>query len=118
MPLFVQALSVLALVGCALSAPAAPLAEARIDVDRQPDRYELVGMYSGPTVDGLTYRLEVTREGRSGRSRSAQSGEVRGDTLSKSSVNVSTGDRIRALLTVHDGARVVAEDRLDEVVGG
>lgn len=111
-------LAVLALAGCALSAPSAPppQSDARIEVDRQPDRYELTGVYDGPVTDGLTYRLEVTREGQSGRSRSAQSGEVRGDTLSTSSVNVSAGDRITAQLTVLEGDRVIADDLLDEVV--
>ncbi len=53
MPLLV---AILALAGCALSAPSAtPPSDARIEVDRQPGHYELVGTYSGPVVDGLTY---------------------------------------------------------------
>jgi len=111
-------LTVLALAGCALSAPSAiSNGDARIEVDRQPDRYELVGTYSGTVVDGLTYRLEVTREGQSGRSRSSQGGDVHSRTLSTSTVNVSVGDHIVARLTVLDGDRVVGEDLLDEVVG-
>ena len=115
MPLLV---AILALAGCALSAPSAtPPSDARIEVDRQPGHYELVGTYSGPVVDGLTYRLVVTREGRSGRSQSSQGGLVQGDTLSMSSVNVSSGDHITARLTILDDNREIAEDVLDEVVG-
>ncbi|GAB5536979.1 MAG: hypothetical protein Rubg2KO_32280 [Rubricoccaceae bacterium] len=112
-------LTILVIAGCALSAPSATPSpsNARIEVDRQPDRYELVGVYSGTVTDGLTYRLEVTREGQSGRSRSSQGGVVQSDTLSTSTVNVSDGDHITARLTILDGDRVVAEDLLDEVVG-
>lgn len=117
MSIVLHVLSLLALAGCALSAPAASSVEARIEVDRQPDRYELVGIYTGPRRDGLQYRLEVTRESPSGRSRSAQSGEVRGDTLSQSSVNVSAGDHVTAHLTILEGSHVIAEALLDEVVG-
>ena len=111
-------LALLALTGCAIGASTAPApGAAHIEVDRQPDRYELAGLYTGPVTDGLTYKLEVTRDGARGRSRSSQGGAVRGDTLSTSTVNVSDGDHIVAHLTVRDGERIVAEDRLDEVVG-
>ncbi|MEO0558984.1 MAG: curli-like amyloid fiber formation chaperone CsgH [Bacteroidota bacterium] len=112
-------LTLLLLAGCALNAtPPEPVSpsSARIEVDRQPDRYELTGVYTGPVTEDLTYRLEVTREGQSGRSRSSQGGAVLSDTLSTSTVNVSDGDRVTARLTILDRERVIAEDRLDEVV--
>ena len=117
MPAFLLAL--VALTGCALGAAAPPPGDAaRIDVTRHADRYDLVGVYTGPVSDGLAYSLEVMREGSGGRSRSSQGGAVRGDTLSSSSVNVAPGDRVEATLVVRDGDEVVAEARIDEVVGG
>lgn len=120
MPL-VHALVALALAGCvglAAQPPAdAPDGEAQIRVDRPPGRYEITAVYDGPPRDGLTYELEVVREGAAGRSRSAQGGAVRGDTLSTSVVSVAPGDRVTARLTVREGASVKAEAVLDETVG-
>src|SRR5690606_11513934 len=110
----------LALASCvglaAQSRTDAPDGGARIEVDRQPDRYHVTALYDGPVSEGLTYRLEVLREGASGRSRSSQGGAVRDDTLSTLTVNTAPGDRVTARLTVHDGAAVTAEAEVDETV--
>lgn len=115
-----HALGLLALTGCvglaSTAGPAPTDGEARIEIDRQPDRYRISALYDGPARDGLTYRLEVEREGQGGRSRSSQGGAVHGDTLATSAVNVAPGDRLLVRLTINDGETVVAADSVDETV--
>jgi hypothetical protein len=120
--MFPTVFSALLLAGCiglaASPSGGTPDAEARIDVDRQDGQYHFTALYTGPLTDGLTYQLEVVREGASGRSRSSQGGAVRGDTLSTSVVNVTPGDRVTARLTLREGQTVTAEDVVDETVEG
>ncbi|MEM1115458.1 MAG: curli-like amyloid fiber formation chaperone CsgH [Bacteroidota bacterium] len=94
-------------------APEAASGDARLVVERSPGEVRVTGVYDGPARDGLTYRLTVEKEGASGRSRSAQSGAVRGDTLSTSAVAVAPGDRLVVELRIEEGARLVAADALD-----
>lgn len=100
-----------------LAAPTAGEDAVRLEIDRQPGRYRIAAVYDGAVHDGLEYRLQVVREGSAGRSRTAQSGVVRGDTLSAVSVGVAAGDRVVARVTVRGAGGVKSEAVLDETVG-
>ena len=68
----------------------------------------------GPPGAALRYEIRTTREGRSGKSSSSQSGGVRlgqygSGALATSSISVTPQDRYRITLKVLEGGRVVAE---------
>ena len=118
-------LSIAALVaaGCLIGVPAIPAGpsgQARIGLDRG-EVYVVHALFDGASDDALRYRLDVVREGRSGRSSSLQSGAFQSaagqtDTLSSVRVSAAPGDTFRATLVVTRGETTVSETSVEETV--
>lgn len=114
--------SIAALVaaGCLAGVPADPSGQARIGLDRG-EVYVVQALFDGASDDALHYRLDVVREGRSGRSSSSQGGAFRSvagqtDTLSSVRVSAAPGDTFRATLVVTRGETTVSETSVEETV--
>jgi hypothetical protein len=96
-----------------------PAAEGA-QIDLEPEGAVLVvrGIFAASEPPGaeLSYQLDVTKSGASGRSTSRQSGTFRptpsgADTLSTVRLGVQPGDEVEAVLTVSSGSGLVSEAR-------
>jgi hypothetical protein len=95
---------------------------ARIALERTDGHLAVRGIFFADQCFGeLDYRLEVTKEGASGRSTSRQQGSFtpcgfEPDTLSAVRIGVQPGDRIEAVLAVTRGGEPIAEVITHEVI--
>ena len=94
---------------------------ARICVDLGRRVVNLFATYSAEGSDSLTYEMEATRTGVSGKSATRQAGTFkpapgRTDTLSTIRLSISDGDRLEVRLVVRDGTRIVSSDRFHETM--
>lgn len=95
---------------------------ARIALERTDGQLAVRGIFFADQCFGeLDYRLEVTKEGASGRSTSRQQGSFtpcgfEPDTLSAVRIGVQPGDRIEAVLSVTRSGTPIAEVIAHEVI--
>lgn len=122
MPALTAALLAVLVAGLALL-PSPDDGPARIDLKPEGEALVVRGIFEAaqPPADTLTYRLDVTKHGASGRSTSRQGGAFaprphRPDTLSTVRLGVQPGDTVEVALEVSGSAGPVADAYHREVI--